>query len=376
MKVIWNGPVYDPSGYGSCARKYIYSLYDKGHEVLISPDKYYHGDYTTYLSTDMIAFLNAQLLKEDTQISDFVHIQHRTPNLFTRVKNNANVGYTVWETNVLPPICVNAINQKDIILTPSTFSANTIRNSGFYGNIHVIPHIINMDDFVETENRIDHDRLVFLFNGEFTTRKGIDVLLESYMKAFTRDDDVVLVLKTYILDNRSNVSRYVSNYLGYMKERLKLSDCPEIKVIDQVITDGAVNKLYMYSDVLLSPTRGEGFGLTIAEGLAANRVVVATDKGGHRDFCGHSNSILIDSQEVDIDVNMLEEGRTVYKGQKWFNPSVDHLVETLQSLYEIFKHRGRKGFQDHHKTMTENGYNKISSFCDPDRIINHLVGVL
>ena len=65
---------------------------------------------------------------------------------------------------------------------------------------------------------------------------------------------------------------------------------PDVILIKEDLNDNALKALYLMCDALVAPSRGEGFGLPIAEFLIQNnKPVVVPDKGGHLDFCGNSN---------------------------------------------------------------------------------------
>ena len=113
-----------------------------------------------------------------------------------------------------------------------------------------------------------------------TYRKGIDILLEAYGRAFTSGDDVCLVLKAF-------GSR--TFYKGQTAEDAVLAfqsvaGSPELVLLDEDLSFDEIPALYRACDVLVQPYRGEGFCLPALEALACGRPVIVTDGGSTDDF--------------------------------------------------------------------------------------------
>jgi len=52
--------------------------------------------------------------------------------------------------------------------------------------------------------------------------------------------------------------------------------------------------LYKNCNALVAPSRGEGFGLPMAEAMLFKLPVITTNFGGQKDFCDNENSWLIE----------------------------------------------------------------------------------
>ena len=153
-------------------------------------------------------------------------------------------------------------------------------------------------------------------------RKGIDILLNAYSNSFTNSDDVSLIIKTF--DNpHNNVNELI--------EELKRTNAylPDIIVIKDELTPEQIKSLYLQSDVLVSPSRGEGFGLPIAEAMLLGVPVITTNWGGQVDFCNQNNSWLIDYEFV------LSESHFNLDLSYYAEPSIDHLSLLLKEVYNL-----------------------------------------
>jgi glycosyltransferase involved in cell wall biosynthesis len=120
----------------------------------------------------------------------------------------------------------------------------------------------------------------FLFVGGTIWRKGIDVLLKGYCSAFTRADDVCLVIK----EMGAN-SFYKGQCAGETIARLQeYPGAPEVLYLTEELSDQEMARLYRSCHCLVHPYRGEGFGLPAAEAAASGLPVIVSFGGATDDF--------------------------------------------------------------------------------------------
>ena len=153
-------------------------------------------------------------------------------------------------------------------------------------------------------------------------RKGIDILLHAFANAFTCDDDVSLIIKTF--DNPHNdIDTSID------KLRNSYSKFPDVIVIKDEYSDEEIYSLYNFSDLYVSPSRGEGFGLPIAEAMLLGVPVITTEWGGQLDFCNTNNSWLLDYKFVESDSHFNLDF------SYWAEPSIKHLTKLLIEVYNL-----------------------------------------
>src|SRR5690606_2423172 len=149
-------------------------------------------------------------------------------------------------------------------------------------------------------------------------------LLNAYGDAFTGDDQVALVIKTF-----PNPHQNVIGQLELWRNRH--SNPPRVTVIEGDITPGAVRALYERCDVLVAPSRGEGFGLPLAEAMVLNTPVITTGGGGQMDFCSATTAWLIDFDFLPAQTHM------AMSDSLWHEPRRDHLSEIMTAFYQAHK---------------------------------------
>src|SRR5262249_33616871 len=161
--------------------------------------------------------------------------------------------------------------------------------------VQVVPHGADPEVFrpgLEPLPLPTSKRYKFLFVGGTIWRKGVDVLLEAYGRAFRASDDVCLVIK-----DMGGGSFYKGQTAAEQIRALQSQpDHPEIVYLDDDLTEEQLARLYCACDCLVQSYRGEGFGLPIAEAMACGLPVVVTGHGAALDFCDHTTGWLIPAQ--------------------------------------------------------------------------------
>lgn len=234
------------------------------------------------------------------------------------------LGIYGWEESTFPAAWMGDFNQRlDMVATMSDYVTKTLIDNGLRRSCATVG--IGVDHFLDIKPEPLPVALKagfrFLHNSSAFPRKGIDVLLATWAKAFTARDPVVLVIKTF------------PNPHNTVKEQLvRLDiDCPDhapIQLINEDLSPGAMVSLYQECQALVAPSRGEGFGLPMAEAMLFDLPVIVTGYGGQADFCTDETAWLIDYQFARAQTHM-----NLYDSV-WAEPSVDHLATLLRQVFQ------------------------------------------
>lgn len=159
----------------------------------------------------------------------------------------------------------------------------------------------------------------FLHVSSCFPRKGVDVLLEAYGKTFSSTDDVTLIVKTF-----PNPHNEIHSLLADCRSRK--SDYPHVIVLEGDLSESDLKALYQQCNVLVAPSRAEGFGLPMAEAMLSGLPVVTTNWGGQLDFCTEKTAWLIDYTFTRADTHF------GLFASVWAEPDVDSLARTMLML--------------------------------------------
>lgn len=226
-----------------------------------------------------------------------------------------------WEETLVPIETVRCLNRHFRgILAPSSFVAKVLVDSGVSVPVYLVGQAPPLDDFrrLAIARRLRHSQIVsFLHVSSCMARKGVDVLLAAYVRAFRRGDKVRLVIKGFPNPH---------NDVGARIARIRASDpeAPEIMFINQDLNRQDLLALYADADVMVLPTRGEGFNLPAAEAMAAGLSVIVTGFGGQMDFCNAGTARLLDYHLAP------SQSHVAGSHGLWAEPSTLDLVSALR----------------------------------------------
>ena len=150
--------------------------------------------------------------------------------------------------------------------------------------VHLVPLGVDPERFRPGAEPLDlGDRapgVRLLFVGGLIWRKGIDLLLTAYLRAFGPHDDVTLVLKDF-----GARGPYVPQEAAERVREIQADPrAPRILHLTDSLPDADMPRLYAACDALVQPFRGEGYGLPIAEAMACGLPAIVPDRGAARDF--------------------------------------------------------------------------------------------
>jgi len=167
---------------------------------------------------------------------------------------------------------------------------------------------------------IEAKKYKFLHISSCFPRKGIKCLLEAYGSAFSDNDDVSLLIKTFP-NPHNNLHKLLTDFQS------SNSKYPHVVVIEEDLSLEQIKALYLQSDCLIAPSHGEGFGLPIAEAMSLGIPVITTAWGGQLDFVNSSNSWLIDYQFAYSETHF-----NIFSSV-WAVPSVEDCSFQMKKIY-------------------------------------------
>jgi len=215
--------------------------------------------------------------------ADFV-VAHQFPTRFAAPAGARCIHFQPWEFGSIPLAWFQPLHDDcdDVWVYASANRDAYIADGIDASRVAVIPLGIDPAVFNPDGPRmqIPPAGFRFLFVGGTLDRKGVDVLLAAYQRAFRRADDVALTIK-----DANTQTLYKGQTRGAEIQALAArGDVPRIEYSDAVFPDAAMAQLFRAADCLVLPYRGEGFALPVLEAMACRLPVIVTAGGATDDF--------------------------------------------------------------------------------------------
>jgi GT2 family glycosyltransferase len=335
--VLWHSEVGTASGYAVSSRELLLQLDALGVDVRLA---YIYG--TNWMDTGRDDHRIAAMRQRSKDLS-LPQVVYAPGELFSKNSGRYRIGYTMLEVDGIPPEWVRLCNEMDEVWVPSAFNAETFRASGVACPIYVMPLGVNPDYY---NPRIKGFRVTssytFLSVFEWGERKAPEVLLRAYSRAFTRQDDVLLLLKVTNRDPSVDVKAQIAGL------DLPENGPPIALIYNQELPSHQMGSLYRSVDCFVLPTRGEGWGMPILEAMACGLPVIATDWSSQTDFMNEHNAYPLQVARLVP----AEAKCPYYAGFRWAQPDEDHLVHLLRHVCGNRDEAATKGMAASEEALT------------------------
>lgn len=352
--VVWRGPLRNASGYASESRTFLKFIAQFG----ITPRAI---DETSEPVTAPHSEDEELIRKwEHTPVSGTPLMVHNV--IATRRPSGVDLLRTMFESDRVPEDWIPKIRAMDGLLVPCSFNVETFARCGVpLDKIHIVPSPIDTDRFLpERIPRGEPIRFISVF--DWADRKGWDILIRAWSKAFSLQDPVVLIIKTTTITRPDARPRHLVRTLleGVSGTGGR---CAPVHVVEEVWDEDKLIKFYQAADVFVLPTRGEGWGRPIMEAMACGLPVIATNWSGPRDYLTEKNSLPLRIKGFE------EAGELWFKGGYWASPDLDHLVylmryvvENFQEVRELGRQARITAEQYHPRVVTETLVQVLNSY--------------
>jgi glycosyltransferase involved in cell wall biosynthesis len=324
-------------GLAEAARRTYASLEKTGHLVKATQIPYsgkHHGSDNT--------------VKADKKIptnTDEIRIFHFNGDHFDKLISDwgesildckYKIGFWHWELPEFPDDYLPWFNYLDEVWVPSRFVYDAIAPKSPIP-VQIIP--LALDDKVlkpplpdRIKFNIPIDKIVFLITFDFYSimeRKNPISGIKAFEKLLEDDnykDKVHLVIK---------VSNHHADPKGFklMQKELMTIESKRFTQINEVLARSDMLQLINSCDSLISLHRSEGFGLHLAEAIALEKAVIATNWSGNTEFMNIENSYPVKFEIVEIKDNLGQ----YRKGAHWAQPNLDSAVMHMCNIVRCLK---------------------------------------
>lgn len=342
MDIIWSGPVIDSSGVASFIRNQARNFYK-------FKDKFKTGilpagmpNYNVNLSPEITEMLN-NLKDMNPKNAAFIKCSwcEDWATTIANYRPKYFLGYTAVEGTKIPYSWVESMNDADVdmvLCMSNPLKDMWIKNGVNKDKIFIMAHGVDKDIFNPHRPKKEYpqlkDRFVFgylngwdLGKGE-KDRKGPEIMLRAFCEEFSKDENVGLLFKPNLI---YGVDQDLAGAVA--KLNLPKEHAPIVYETGN-FSELELPQVYQAMDCYVSPTKGEGFGITIAEAMAMNKPVIVprNPEAGYMDFCNDNTAFFCDiSHKERIDSRVMGH---LYSGGEWVIPDKESLKRKMRWIYE------------------------------------------
>jgi len=289
-----------------------------------------------------------------------VRIWHQF-SMAEQIGNGLRCGFPIFELDAFNDVELHHLNSLDKIFVCSEWAKEVVHQNLYNhykrldldSNIHVVPLGVDTSIFKNSKTN-DSNSTRFINIGKWEYRKGHDVLVEAFNKAFEVEDDVEL----YMMNHNPFLNKEQEREWVDLYKTSKLGD--KITILPRVSTHSQVAEIMSQMDCGVFPSRAEGWNLEAIEMLALGKQLIITDYSAHTEFCTNKNSMLIP----------IEKKESAYDGI-WFHgqgrwaeigdSQIDVMVEHMRKVHSSNKEPNQAGIQAGNSFSWENSASKILS---------------
>ena len=339
--VSWRGEFFSARSFAHVNRESVLALIKEGFQVEVIPnDRAPEPEVSQWPSVKAIQPYIASSAR-----ATGVWIEYLAEELPPPPPAHQRLIYlVVWESFMLPHHFVEAIltRNAEVWVASSPVYEACLRAKIPAERLRLIPHGVDASVFHPqvSKYQFNTESFLFLFSGVAHYRKGVDLALRAFQEEFARDEPVALAIK----DAPSSYG-WGANLSAQLRELARFD--PRIIYLVERFSSAQMAALYAAAEVVLAPSRGEGFNLPILEAMACHRPVIATRTGV---ACDLTQGLLPIEATPVIDASWSAE-RSPLTSAMWLRPEVASLRAQMRRLYEDHELRRDLARQAHAESL-------------------------
>jgi len=257
-------------------------------------------------------------------------IYYCLPPMFYHYEDTYEVGFTQFEASRLPDFWVENIEMMTECWTTCDALVEVFKQSGVTIPLYTVPLGVRADRYKPVRRKKEKP-FVFMHTGLPEHRKGYDLVIKAYRKAFLKHhDDIRLCLKGFGIPEELNRRQPMG--IDFVLGRTPLNRLME---------------LYKRAQAFVYPSRGEGWGMIPLEAICTGLPTIITPYLGMSEFA-HLATHQLNYELVDADYyeHLLPCG-------EWAEPAIDDIADAMVDIYDNYEEYEEQAYENALKAASE-----------------------
>lgn len=325
------------TGYGTAARGYIHA-FDAAHIPfdIVSLDRVPRRQLNDPLVYQRMA-------TGKRTFAPALHLWHAEPHNAARLRRHfARLAMlTTWETESLPAAYIDALNHTGEVWVPSEYNRR-IFASQLSVPVFRIPHPVNelaVSRFdastFDRELKIPEGSFIATCIGTWQERKNLDGVIEAFLRAFPRETDAYLILKTsFAFLDRNQARLQIHAAIARANPPDPVAAEKRIRIFYYPWPEDCLVSLLRRADCYLSLHRGEGWCYPLFDAASIGTPVIATAYSGPMDYLDSRHHRLVGYRMAAANQIQHKIRFAFDSSMLWAEPDLAHAAEQLRAVYE------------------------------------------
>jgi glycosyltransferase involved in cell wall biosynthesis len=276
----------------------------------------------------------------DRPVDARVALHFCMPHQVSTIPDHVNVNYTMFEASRISPLWIQIHSAHDLVIVPTESSRQAWMRSGMSRKkIRLCPLGIDPDRFSGSttplllrDEEIRGSRFRFLNISELGPRKNLIGLIRAWLRATSRGDDAILILKlgSYTHGWREIFQRQIDEAQQALGKRL--DEAAPVRFIDALYSDEEMPGLYASATHYISLSFGEGWDQTMVEAAASGLTLIAPNHSAYTAYLDPSSAHLLPSREVPIDFLYSRDLQILFQDASWWEPDENVAATVIRSI--------------------------------------------
>ena len=243
------------------------------------------------------------------------------------------IGYNVWESTEQPKGFFNKWKEFDQMWVPSRWQADcTIAQGADPKKVKVVPEGVDVNTFYPEDPLTTLDyvdgRFKFILFGRWEYRKSTKEIIETFLKTFTKEDpvDLILAADNNFANDGFNSTEERLEHFGFTDKRIKVKHFVSREDYVTYMKQG---------NVFLSCARSEGWNLPLIEAMACGTPSIYSNCSGQLEF----------AKGKGLPVQIKNEVKNPNHVGNYYEPDFEDLARVMRDTF--------KNYTDHKKRAVE-----------------------